>query len=74
MSYNKQKSYMITNKIVVLKKDANATNKLPFKANDEFHIVMDVVYMNGFPLPMEFQPIIINWIQDNGKLFREIYR
>lgn len=65
---------MITNKIVVLKQDANATNNLVFKSNDEFHIVMDVVYMNGFPLPKEFQPVIINWIQDNPKLFKEIYR
>jgi hypothetical protein len=42
---------------------------LKFKLGEEFHIVADVLYMNGFPLPAMFQNPIINWIESNPKLF-----
>ena len=65
---------MIANKILVLKQDSKLQNGLEFKAGTEFHIVMDVVYMEGFPLPMGVQSTIINWLSNNPKLFREIFR
>lgn len=38
---------------------------MEFKSGDEFHIVGDVVYMKGFPLPPAMQPILFNWIDSN---------
>jgi len=65
---------MITNKILVLKKDAKLPNGLEFKKTTEFHIVMDVVYMSGFPLPQALQSTIINWLENNKDLVKEIKR
>lgn len=65
---------MTTNKILVLLKDSKLPNGLEFKTATEFHIVMDVVYMQGFPLPQGLQATITNWIDNNPKLFKEIYR
>jgi len=42
---------------------------LVFKLGEEFHIVADVLYMNGFPLPGPFQKPIIDWIETNPRLF-----
>ena len=42
---------------------------LVFKLGEEFHIVADVLYMNGFPLPAPFQKPIIDWIEGNPRLF-----
>jgi hypothetical protein len=36
---------------------------------EEFHIVMDVLYMGGMLLPAPFQDPIIKWIEANPKLF-----
>ena len=65
---------MISNKIMLLKDDANPTSKLAFKKGMEFHIVMDVVYMQGFPLPPSLQGTMYSWLEDNPELFKEIYR
>lgn len=42
---------------------------LEFKGGEEFHIVMDVVYMHGAMLPPEMQNMFYNWITKNPKLF-----
>lgn len=42
---------------------------LDFKIGEEFHIVADVLYMNGFPLDAPFQYPLIDWIEKNPKLF-----
>ena len=65
---------MISNKILLLKQEAKLKNGLEFKPNTEFHIVMDVVYMQGFPLPMNLQATMMSWLNDNPTLFREIFR
>jgi len=65
---------MNTNKILVLKNDAKLPNGLEFKSATEFHIVMDVVYMKGFPLPQGLQATIIHWLEDNKNLVRQIHR
>lgn len=63
-----------SNKVFRLKKPMevkfqNIPQALQFKLGEEFHIVADVLYMNGFPLPPAFQQPIINWIESNPKLF-----
>lgn len=65
---------MIANKIHLLKKAASLQHGLEFPSNTEFHIVMDVVYMQGFPLPPNLQSLIYNWIVSNPSLFKEIFR
>ncbi len=65
---------MITNKILVLKKDGKLKNGLEFKKGTEFHIVMDVVYMQGFPLPQGLQATLMSWLINNKDLFNEIFR
>lgn len=65
---------MISNKILLLKREAKLKNGLEFPPNTEFHIVMDVVYMKGFPLPQNLQATMMSWINDNPTLFREIFR
>jgi len=40
-----------------------------FKSGDEFHIVNDVVYMQGAMLPPEMQDMFYNWITKNPALF-----
>jgi hypothetical protein len=65
---------MEKNKILLLKKEAKLKNGLEFPAGTEFHTVMGVVYMKGFPLPQGVQPTVIKWIEDNPKLFKEIFR
>lgn len=65
---------MISNKILLLKKEAKLKNGLEFPAATEFHIVMDVVYMKGFPLPQSLQATMMTWLNDNPRLFKEIHR
>lgn len=65
---------MFTNKILLLKKDSKLPNGLDFKKGTEFHIVMDVLYMQGFPVPQSLQTTIIAWINNNPNLFKEIFR
>ncbi len=62
---------MTVDKIYVLKKDSKLQNGLDFKEGMEFHIVMDVVYMQGYPVPQNVQPTIKNWILNNKNLFSE---
>lgn len=40
-----------------------------FKLGEEFHIVADVLYMNGYMVPPNMQKILIKWIDDNPNLF-----
>jgi hypothetical protein len=39
------------------------------KGGQEFHIVADVLYMGGYPLPAGLQDFMINWITSNPALF-----
>jgi len=56
-------------------KHGNTTNipgiKEPFTFpnGQEFHIVGDVMYMGGFPLPMWMQKPFIEWVKKNPNLF-----
>ena len=45
------------------------TEKLKFTGGQEFHIVNDVLYMSGHPVPGNMQVHIIKWIEDNPNLF-----
>jgi hypothetical protein len=65
----------ITNKVFRLKhkKEITAPNgdMLKFKSGEEFHIVADVLYMNGYLIPSGLQTFLINWVTNNKILFVE---
>ncbi len=64
---------MIRNKVLKLKKDSTiGKTKLSFKQNQEFEIVMNVVYMGGYPVALNTQSLILNWINSNPSLFTDI--
>jgi len=62
---------MIVAKVVKLTEDSKPRKDFDFKKGQEFEIVMDVVYINGFPVPRELQPLFYTWITKNPKLFKD---
>ena len=65
---------MVKDKILILTKAAKLPNGMEFPEATEFHIVMGVLYMKGFPVPQSVQQTMLTWIEDNPNLFREIFR
>ena len=59
------------NKVLRLIKEATLKNGVKLPAGQEIEIVMDVVYMGGYPLPPNMQALILNWITTNPTLFTE---
>ena len=63
----------INDNVYRLKNDCTLTipnlDTINFKGAQEFHIVADVLYMGGFPLPIGLQEYLINWINTNPSLF-----
>jgi hypothetical protein len=62
---------MITNKVYRLLKESQLPNGIKFDAGQEIEIVMDVVYIGGFPLPQDVQGTVYNWITSNPTLFKD---
>ena len=60
---------MIQNKVYRLRRPHTLMKDMTFKGGEEFHIVTDVVYMQGAMLPPEMQPMFYNWITKNPQLF-----
>lgn len=42
---------------------------ISLNGGQEFHIVADVLYMGGYPLPAGLQTAMIDWIMNNPALF-----
>lgn len=55
--------------VLRLKQEATLPNGLKFPTGTEFEIVMDVVYMRGFPLPPDIQTTMYSWLTTNPNLF-----
>ncbi len=65
-----KKNYI--NTLFVLKKDQFlriGNGDLKFKSGDEFHIVNNVLYMEGCLFYPQLQSGVINWIESNPELF-----
>lgn len=60
------------NYIYKLKQDAKL-GQFSYKAGQEFNIINNVVYMEGFPLPLGVQSMFLNWIRVSGKDLFAIY-
>jgi hypothetical protein len=52
-----------------LKQDVSVAKGMDLKAGQELEVVMGVVYMGGFPLPFDMQPLFMNFINNNKNLF-----
>ncbi len=63
---------MISNRVYVLINYAKLPNGVQFPAEQEIEVVMDVVYIDGYPLPPNMQGMILNWITSNPTLFRDV--
>lgn len=63
---------MIEVKVLKLKKDATLQNGVKFTAGQEIEVVMDVVYVGGYPLPINMQGMVLNWIKENPNLFDDV--
>jgi hypothetical protein len=62
---------MITNKVYKLKQDTEVMKGVNLQAGQEIEVVMDVVYMNGYPLPPNLQPTFMAWLKNNPELFKD---
>jgi hypothetical protein len=60
---------MISNKVYRAKNETPAPFGVVIKKDDELHIVQDVVYFNGFPLPPEMQNQFYNWLVTNNNFY-----
>jgi len=63
---------MIQNIVYKLINEFDSNKGIAWPAGQEFEIVMDVVYVNGYPLGPELQSPTYNWIQLNPKLFKDV--
>ena len=58
-------------KVHKLKQAATINKELNFKQFQEFEIVNDVVFMNGYMIPPELQKLFYGWIISNESLFMD---
>lgn len=57
---------MIQQKILILKQPVElGVHNLKFPKGTEFEIVANVVYVGGFPIQQELQPILLKWLTEN---------
>jgi hypothetical protein len=63
---------MIENKVLKLLKDSTLQNGVKFSVGQEIEVVMDVVYIGGYPLPPNMQAITLNWIKENPSIFKDV--
>jgi hypothetical protein len=61
--------YKITNKVFRLKQDVTLQTGVKLTRGQELEVVMDVVYMQGFPLPNEHQYTFMKFITENPNYF-----
>jgi hypothetical protein len=61
-------------KVLKLLKISKLPHGVELPVGSEIEIVMDVVYMGGYPLPFNMQATILKWINDNPTLFKDVTR
>ena len=65
---------MITNVVYRVKKDSTLPNGIIFKAGQEIEVVMDVIYIGGYPIPPYTQGTVYQWIESNPQLLDNVTR
>jgi hypothetical protein len=61
----------IEQRVLRLLQDTSLPNGMKFTAGTEFEIVIDVVYMQGFPVPPAMQTVLYTWLTNNPTLFKD---
>lgn len=65
---------MIKNTVFKLLKKTTLQNGVILPEGQEIEVVMDVVYMQGYPIPPNMQALVLNWIKTNPNLFADVTR
>jgi hypothetical protein len=65
---------MIQSKVFKLLKKTTLQNGVVLPEGQELEVVMDVVYVGGYPLPPNMQALVLNWIKNNPNLFADVTR
>ena len=63
---------MIINKVFRLLKNVTLDNGIKLSESQEFEVVMNVVYMEGYPVPPNMQQFMLKWILSNPNLFADV--
>lgn len=63
---------MIIEKVFKLTKNVEVARNMPLQAGQEIEVVMDVVYMNGYPLPPELQPLFLRFVNENQSILEDV--
>lgn len=63
---------MIINKVFRLLKNVTLDNGIKLSENQEFEVVMNVVYMEGYPVPPNMQQFMLKWILSDPNLFADV--
>lgn len=63
---------MIKNKVFKLLKKTTLDNGIKLSEGQEFEVVMDVVYMEGYPVPPNMQLFMLKWIINNPDIFADV--
>lgn len=62
------------NKVFKLLKKTTLQNGVTLPEGQELEVVMNVVYMGGYPIPPNMQALVLNWIETNPNLFTDVTR
>lgn len=63
---------MITEKVFKLTKNVEVARNMSLQAGQEIEVVMDVVYINGFPLQPELQPLFLRFVNENQSILEDV--
>jgi hypothetical protein len=63
---------MIQNKVYRLKEGVEVAKDMPLPAGQEVEIVMDVVYVNGYPVPPAMQKLFLDYVTNNESKFDDV--
>lgn len=63
---------MIKEKVFKLTKNVEVARNMPLQAGQEIEVVMDVVYINGFPLQPELQSLFLRFVNENQNILEDV--
>lgn len=63
---------MIDNRVFKLLKNTILDNGIKLSEGQEFEVVTDVVYMEGYPVPPNMQTFMLKWIINNPDIFADV--
>ena len=64
----------MTDGVYKLKEDTTPMQGINLKRGQEFEVVQNVIYMDGYPLDSNMQGFFYNWMVAKPKLFENVTR